>query len=582
MPDSHRRPPISLRLLLTLPYVALLLLLALLVGGLSYVAARHAVRTLSDQLLTETVARISQSIEGYVLDSSAVLEVAFPAGLPAPDRMLDDLDALRTRFWLASSMHGDLRTAFYGDVDGRFVGIMQMGKDLAELRLRTDPRGPRMLYELHSLRATPMNGQQESRMFDPRERLWFQAAVVAKGDVWTPVYVDFRSHELVATRARAVQRRDGSVGGVVGTDVSLRSLGALLKALPLTPNGLAFVVEPGGNLIATSRGETVQRREGANTQQINASQSKDPLLAATYAEVQKLTQAMPAHDSRPRASQIDVRSGDVVHVAYARLHDHVGLTWIVAVAVPRDDFLHGVTRNLYLTLALSVVAALITVAVGLVVLGVVARDLRKLAEAARQIGEGEFDTPIRIRRNDEIGQVAASFEAMRARLSTDRLTGLANRDALMRRAEARVHLHRRGTDTRPFTVLFLDIDGFKPINDRLGHDAGDQVLVALGQRMARQLREADCVARWAGDEFVVLLDGVQAGAETAAVCAKLAAAIAEPLETPTEAVGHRLSVSIGSASYPADGEDVAHLIQVADARMYEAKREWKARDTEPT
>jgi len=210
--------------------------------------------------------------------------------------------------------------------------------------------------------------------------------------------------------------------------------------------------------------------------------------------------------------------------------------------------------------------------VGLISLGVVARDLRKLTTAARQVGDGDFDTPLRIDRRDEIGDLAQSFSTMKHKLSTDRLTGLANREALMRRIEDRILLQRRGADPRPFVLLFLDVDGFKAINDRFGHDTGDRVLRELGQRMLAALRERDIVARWAGDEFLVMLDTVDSATDGHAVSAKLHEAFKAPLACLPPGSEVSLGVAIGMAVYPDDAQDVATLVQRADEDMYRKQR----------
>src|ERR1700757_413034 len=98
---------LPLRALLTLPYLLLVLGTAIVIGVLSYAAGRDSVDDLSGQLLTETVQRIEQAVEGHVSGSAAVLEVAFPKGIAAPESITGELPALRERFWLATSVHRD-------------------------------------------------------------------------------------------------------------------------------------------------------------------------------------------------------------------------------------------------------------------------------------------------------------------------------------------------------------------------------------------------------------------------------------------------------------------------------------------
>ncbi len=561
---------LSLRQLLTVPYVVLVMGLAMVVGGLSYRAGREAVDHLADSLLIETVGRISQAVERHVLGSGAVLETAFPKGVPAPVSVQAELAALRTRFWLATSVHRELNNyAYYGDEQGHFFGLWRDGPDDAQLRLRVRSEGPRTLYKFSGIHGELGDAKQEDKVFEPRQRPWYQAGRSAATETWTSIYIDFRTQELVATRARKVPDALGVTRGVVATDVSLQHLSDFVRSLKTSANGFAFIVEPSGDLIATSRGSHIRKGiDGAHLRQ-NAADVDDPLLAGTYQKVRALM-AAASRPTEARAGQIEGPDGTALQIAYARMRDTAGLDWIIAVAVPRSDFLHQVTTNLYQTMGLTVLAALAVVGVGLISLGVVSRDLNKIATAARQVGEGQFDAPLKVDRHDEIGELAQSFAAMTHKLATDRLTGLANREAMLRRISDRIGLQRRTGDDAAFALLFLDLDGFKSVNDRFGHEAGDQVLRVMGQRMTASLRDGDLVARWAGDEFLIVLDGIAEESHARGVADKLQSSLfAEPIAGAEEA---RVGVSIGLALYPRDGVDVEALVRHADADMYRRKR----------
>lgn len=155
----------------------------------------------------------------------------------------------------------------------------------------------------------------------------------------------------------------------------------------------------------------------------------------------------------------------------------------------------------------------------------------------------------------------------------DRLTGLANRTLFALRLEAvldRARAQREGA-----ALLFVDLDGFKAVNDTYGHAAGDGLLRAAAERLRASVRDGDTVARLAGDEFTVVLPSIAKPADAEGVARKVLAALALPVELP-EGIVH-VSGSVGLALFPADGSDAASLLATADAAMYLAKRGGKNR-----
>ena len=151
----------------------------------------------------------------------------------------------------------------------------------------------------------------------------------------------------------------------------------------------------------------------------------------------------------------------------------------------------------------------------------------------------------------------------------DALTGLANRTLFRDRIEHAVKAMRRA-DARA-AVLVIDLDGFKEINDSLGHAAGDDLLVELGRRLEAALRTSDTVARLGGDEFGVLLPHASVPDDVQRAVERMQAAIEEPIVF--QGMSLSLEASIGVALYPDDGKDVETLLGCADGAMYQAKEE---------
>ena len=149
----------------------------------------------------------------------------------------------------------------------------------------------------------------------------------------------------------------------------------------------------------------------------------------------------------------------------------------------------------------------------------------------------------------------------------DALTGLPNRYLLRDRLEQATARAKR--DRGAFAVLMIDLDNFKSINDTLGHDVGDLLLVEVSRRLATCMRERDTIARLGGDEFVAVLEELVAAEDSAIVAGKIVEALAAPVSIGGELL--RTSPSIGISLYPEDAQDADFLMKFADIAMYRAK-----------
>lgn len=153
----------------------------------------------------------------------------------------------------------------------------------------------------------------------------------------------------------------------------------------------------------------------------------------------------------------------------------------------------------------------------------------------------------------------------------DQLTNLPNRILFDDRLKQTLALARR-TRSR-LAVMFLDLDGFKGINDTLGHDAGDELLKQVAHRLSECLRSSDTVARFGGDEFTILLPEIDSRESVTRVATKITDAIAKPYDIDGNEA--HVTTSIGISLYPSDGQQPHTLIKKADNAMYQAKRHGK-------
>jgi len=169
----------------------------------------------------------------------------------------------------------------------------------------------------------------------------------------------------------------------------------------------------------------------------------------------------------------------------------------------------------------------------------------------------------------DISHVKRSEAELQRMAHYDALTGLANRSLLgIQLSHA---IDRAERDKQPLAVLLLDLDGFKNVNDSLGHPAGDRLLQIVADRLTQTLRNADTVARLGGDEFAVVVEALDATEVASNIACKIIDAVAMPYNLRGQEA--RVTTSIGIALFPADGSDAIEVMRAADTALYAAKRE---------
>ena len=204
--------------------------------------------------------------------------------------------------------------------------------------------------------------------------------------------------------------------------------------------------------------------------------------------------------------------------------------------------------------------------------------LRALAAGAKDFISKPFDlieAKTRIHNMLEVRLLYKQLEHYSRTLESlalhDALTGLPNRRLLMDRLSLAIaHAHRNKST---MAVMYLDLDGFKQINDTLGHDAGDTLLRMVADRLVAAVRQEDTVARMGGDEFVIGLWELSHAEGVAKLVSKVIQAVSQPYNIQDRSVS--MTASVGVSIYPMHGKEVETLMKSADLAMFEAKRTGK-------
>jgi len=202
----------------------------------------------------------------------------------------------------------------------------------------------------------------------------------------------------------------------------------------------------------------------------------------------------------------------------------------------------------------------------------IAQSVRGLREPALALGQGkQVDIPsLQLREANQVGvalrEAAVMLRDAKHQATHDVLTGLPNRAVFNDLVGRQIAVSERaGTH---FSVLYIDLDGFKPVNDIHGHAAGDKILCEVANRLRGELRESDMAARFGGDEFAVILVGTPSS-QAKRVADKLVTALSAAYAFEGKAIC--ISASIGLAGYPEAGSTDYELLRKADQAMYQAK-----------
>lgn len=282
------------------------------------------------------------------------------------------------------------------------------------------------------------------------------------------------------------------------------------------------------------------------------------------------------------------RSQDVIHNAAQQpelvtVNEIPSSNWLLISRQPTEDAFQPAKNTLRNTVLISVLVALPVIALMLAALNRLLAPLSQLSKELHAMADGTRPMhPLPMQTTEEISDVTESFNRLQHKLNEqeqrlaemvrhDILTGLPNRRLIEERMDR--ELQRIQRSQSGMALLFLDIDGFKPVNDAFGHQTGDRVLIEIARRLCDTVRDIDTVARLGGDEFLILLTDTPQPLEAAKrVALQCIEVLSEPIRIDDIEV--RIGVSIGittCAPHEAASMSTWRLVNQADAAMYQAK-----------
>ena len=402
---------------------------------------------------------------------------------------------------------------------------------------------------------------------------WFQGPKRTGELTTSEPYVDPGTHVLMTSFTYPITRA-GTFVGAAGVDLPLGDLSRRIASTTVGRTGYAMLLSRKGILLAApehavSGGQVIGYKSLAAAVPADRTSTTTRLMRmSTTTTNGSLTASDPFGAGRALLTWTRVPSTG----------------WTLITVIPTAE-IRAPVRALQFKLIITTLGVLLTVGALLVLAAAqLTRTLPRVRDAALQIAQGRLDVEIPRDAGDELGEVSTAFAAIvsylrgahdtqtrfaqvQALADADPLTGILNRRRFLELADM-CRSETRATPSEPVTVLMIDIDHFKQINDSYGHPTGDDVIVAVAQRLADGLRTGDIVARYGGEEFAVLLPGTTPADSPAE---RLRTAVANT-PIPTRSGPVPVTISVGSAMLLPEDATIGEPLARADAALYRAKQ----------
>ena len=424
---------------------------------------------------------------------------------------------------------------FVSTVEGEFTFVSRNSEvENASYRskfIHRDNGERTVLLQWRNIAFDPIARREDPQdSYNPLSRPWYKSAYNDNDVIWTDPYIFFTSKKPGITVAVPYYDK-GVIAGIVGTDIELTEISEFMSRLRVGDGGSAFIVNPDETLVALSTPDLVTDGDSESTlnSMRKVGEIDNDVVRRAFAEFNARRS-----DDKVREIEAVLDVNGVTYVAvFLPLELPRNSRWVVGVQVPKSSFLKSIQENQNRNLLLGLAVLLFSVIIGWALMS----------------------------------HTSKPVDALQVQAINDHLTGLFNRRHLAAVA-GQVFTRLRGQQL-PLSIAMIDIDRFKTVNDSYGHGVGDEILIAFSRRLKGRLRESDVVARFGGEEFVVLMPETDL-LEATSMLDRMRESIAD--DAFRTSIGLiEITVSIGVTEMNANDSDWSSMLERADQRLYEAK-----------
>lgn len=409
---------LPLRVVLIVPLMLLLTGAVGVVGYLSFRNGQRAVNQVATELQNEILHQIKDKLGDYVQvahDINRLNAIALAKGDINPDSAAGE-----TVFWQQNQIFPTASFVYCGNEKGNLVGV---GKMTNKVHLQTwvvndSTNHVPYFYGLDDQGNRNREFDKGAEPFDARVRPWYKAAKEARQPTWSPIYLGFTTHwPAIATSTPVYDSSGRTLIGACGIDFLLpQEMGQFLKSLNIGKTGSAFIIERSGMLVSTSTAEPIVENTSDGSERLLANQSSNSTIRAT---ADFLEQRFDGFDQIQVAQRLafDI-DGARQFVQVVPFQDRYGLDWLIVIVLPEADYLGQIQSNIRDTLLLCILALVAALILSVLMARWITRPLLSLNQSAQAIADGQWNQTVNIKRSDELGKLANSFNQMAHQLQT--------------------------------------------------------------------------------------------------------------------------------------------------------------------
>ena len=450
----------SAPLVLTAPVLAV----AIALSALAFIHGRSAVNDLMAQNLVQIHDRIETQLDELLRVPGRINRINENL---IEQRKLDlsDIRDWRSTFLVQMQAFNMLSSVAWGGANGHAVWVVRYPNQEDYVFAFKDSETGRNVHEYRIDSRGNIKGELSGkRIYDPRSRPWFQAAIDAGKSTWSEIfswlYKDGSQSILAIGFAQPFRNAAGEVLGVIDTELSLHDVSKFLETLRIGTTGRAFVIDRKGRLIATSTGTPVIDKEN---RQLAASEAINEYIAAAAKYLQNEFESLEAI-TVPYQFRI-VLDEEPQLLMISPFEHETGLSWLIATLVPESDFMAEIEAARRQNIKIGISAVAITLVLGLVLAFIAVRAMLALVDHVRRIGEGDLESEVNLQFSPEFFQISNEINSMTA--------GLRDRMRLRHSLALAMEVQQSLLPSGKPVIEGLDISGHSRYCDETGGDYYD-------------------------------------------------------------------------------------------------------------